>query len=396
MLTMAVPLAPAFAILLGVAAPAAAPVQIENCGSAEFRQEFLAGSHISLAGGIGGCGNTTPSHALVAAGDRVLPCLEAIVHDNGAAIAECPRESMRCRNWAFEIIAAIGTSRAAAFLIPIVRDSSDEDLLLHAVDALGTMRAREAIPVLHARLESGTPRVRALLVWSLGQLRDKEHSADLVAASDGLTPEQLSLALSGFLVLKDPSVVPALRRYVVALPPSERLRRVIEQNVNEIAVVANLHAGIEQMDRGKSRRAESFFRAAINEAEKTGSDRQARMEAIFRLGDLCRRSGRLDEAETLLWRASKEWRGSPPSISKPFDIDIALALTLDARGMSAVSADALANIANVLAAERPAETTGAEARFPELRTVFKRYVPFCRTRALGCEGSFESFFSRRS
>jgi hypothetical protein len=175
------------------------------------------------------------------------------------------------------------------------------------------------------------------------------------------------------------------------------MRRVVEYAVNEIAVVVNVEAGVEQMDQGNVRRAESLFRVAISEAknEKTGSIPQARMEAIYRLGELSRRSGRLDEAETLLGEASENWRKTPPLISTATDIDIARALTLDAKGMSPRSAKALADIAGWLSAERADLVTGAIARFPELQPAFKRYVPYCLSHQLGCEGSFEMFLNRR-
>jgi hypothetical protein len=63
--------------------------------------------------------------------------------------------------------------------------------------------------------------------------------------------------------------------------------------------------------------------------------------------------------------------------------------------MSPRSAEVLTHIAIVLDAERPEETTGVEARFPELRGVFERYVAYCDSQSLGCKEWFERVLSRR-
>jgi hypothetical protein len=369
----------AFGVVVCSVQPALAG--IEDCGSREFHREFLVGSPMEQVERVR-CGLTAPNPRLITAGDRVLRCLAGIVEGRGATFPECRREPKLCRSWAMSAIAAVGTPRAAAILMSVAGSTADADVLIGAAGSLASMHARQAIPILHARLDFEEDRVRAELVTCLGILQAEHHTSELVKTALRLKPEEFYRAIHGFRFLGDPSVVPALRAYVDAMPPSD-LRNTLMSSVNDIGVVANFQAGIEQKNGGILPWAKSFFRAAIAEGERAGRGGAMLGEAYYELGDMYRRDGRMDEAETLFARGADVWRKSLAlGDEKHIDLEIARALARDERGMEPALADKFAYIARLLYPARPERRKEIEARFPELQEAFERYVVYCRTNKL--------------
>lgn len=274
--------------------------------------------------------------------------------------------------------------------------TADPDRLIGAAGALASMHAREAIPILHARLDSGDDRGRAQLVMSLGILHAREYTPELVRTSLGLKPEDFYQAIQGFRFLGDPTVVPALRKYVDAMPASD-MRRLLIGQVHDIGVVANFQAGIEQKNGGNLPWAESFLRAAIDEGEPAGSSAAIVGEAYYELGDMCRRDGRLEEAETLFARAEDVWRESLPlGDGKHLDLEIARTLVRDARGTDVPLVDKFSYFARLLHAARPERRKEIWARFPELRDVFRRYAVFCSDNKLvACQQDLSDYLPER-
>ena len=388
---MLLPLAVAFAFV--TMQPALA--EIDDCGSREFRQAFLAGSPMDPSGEIV-IDYSSPDPRLVKAGDRVLPCLAAIVVEGtGEGLPECRKEPRLCWSWAMGAVTQIGTPRAAGFLLSVAGSTDDPDRLIGAAGSLASMHVREAIPILLARLDSGEGRVRARLVMSLGILKARDCTPELVRTTLGLKPEDFYYAIHGFGFLGDPSVVPALRKYVDAMPATD-MRKSLTAQVNDIAVVANFQAGMEQKNGGVLPWAESFLRAAIAEGEKTGSASPTLAEADYELGDMCRRGGRWDEAETLLAQAADLM---PKFLSlnggKRLDVDIAGALTRDARGANPELARKFSYFARVLHAARPERKKEIWDRFPELRDAFTRYESYCRANKLqACQQDLSEYITR--
>jgi tetratricopeptide (TPR) repeat protein len=341
------------------------------------------------------CGLTSSNPKLVKAGDSVLPCLTDIVEGKSDQIPECRKQSRLCRNWAMRAIDEIGTPRAKAFFMSLAGTSDDADLLIGAAGALANLHVQQAIPILYARLNSENARVRAQLVMSLGILQAREHTADLVRTALGLKPDDFYNAAHGFRFLGDPSVVPALRKYVDAMPPSDRRDFLIGQ-VNDIGVVANFQAGIEQKNAEHRAWAESYFRAAIDEGERAGVRSQTLGDAYYELGDLCRKAARFDEAETMFGRTTELWQGSLPlGNDKRFELEIARALVRDARGMDRDGAKKIAWIARVLHAVRPERRQALESQFPEMRGAFVRYESYCRANKLqGCQQDLSEYVTR--
>lgn len=368
---------------------------IEECESSEFHREFLAGSPMESVEGLE-CGLTSPNRRLVKLGDRVLPCLAGIVEGTGAMFPECRKEPRLCRDWAMRAIAAVGTPRAAAFLMSVAGSTADADVLIGAAGSLASMHARPAIPILHARLDSEEDRVRAELVMSLGILQARDYTSELVKTALRLKPEEFHRAVHGFRFLGDPSVVPALQAYVDAMPPSD-LRNVLMRSVNDIGVVANFQAGIVQKNGGFRPWAESFFRAAIAEGDRAGRGGAVLGEAYYELGDMCRRDGRINEAEALFARAADVWQKSLPlGNGKHVDLEIARALVRDARGTDPALSRKFAWFARLLHAARPERRKEIETRFPELREAFQRYAVYCRTNKLvAYQQDLDRFLSER-
>jgi len=367
---------------------------IEDCSSQEFHSEFIAGSPMEPVQGLR-CGLTSSNPKIVKAGDSVLPCLTDIVEGKSDRFPGCRKQSRLCRNWAMRAIDEIGTPRAKAFFMSLAGTSDDTDLLIGAAGALANLHVRQAIPVLYARLNSENARVRAQLVMSLGILQAREFTADLVRTALGLKPDDFYNAAHGFRFLGDPSVVPALRKYVDAMPPSDR-RNFLMGQVNDIGVIANFQAGIEQKDAEHQAWAESCFRAAIDEGERAGVRSQTLGDAYYELGELCRKAARFDEAETMFERAMGIWQGPRPLGSeKQFELEIARALVRDARGMDRDAARKVAWLARVLHAVRPERRKELESEFPKLRDVFVRYESYCRANKLqGCQQDLSEYVTR--
>jgi tetratricopeptide (TPR) repeat protein len=273
--------------------------------------------------------------------------------------------------------------------------SDDADLLTGAAGALANLHARQAIPILYARLNSEDARVRAQLVMSLGILQAREHTADLVRTTLGLKPDDFYNAIHGFRFLGDPSVIPALRNYVDSMPPSD-MRNSLMGQVHDIGVLANFQAGVEQKNAEHRAWAESYFRAAIDEGERAGARSQMLGDAYYELGDLCRRAARFDEAETMFGRATDVWQKPQPIGSeKQFDLEIARALVRDAKGMDPETAKTFAYLARVLHAVRAERRQEPESQFPELRDAFARYEAYCRANKLqGCQQDLSEYLTR--
>jgi hypothetical protein len=371
-----------------------AMADITDCASQEFRREFIADSPMEPVQGLR-CGLTSANPKIVKAGDSVLPCLAGIVEGNGNQFPECRKQSQLCRSWAMRAINEIGTPRAKAFFMSLAGTSDDADLLMWAAGALANLHVRQAIPILYARLDFKDARVRARIVSSLGVLQAREHTAELVKTTLRLKPDDFYNAAHGFRFLGDPSVVPALRKYVDAMPPSDR-RNFLMGQVNDIGVIANFQAGIEQRNAEHRAWAESYFRAAIDEGERAGVSSQTLGDAYYELGDLCRKAARLDEAETMFGRTAELWQGSLPlGNDKRFELEIARALVREAKGMDRDGAKKVAWIARVLHAARPERRQELESQFPELRGAFGRYESYCRSNKLqGCQQDLSEYVTR--
>jgi hypothetical protein len=367
---------------------------IETCSSQEFHREFIAGSPMEpVQGVLADWRSSNPK--LIKAGDTVLACLTDIVVGNSDQIPECRKQQRLCRNWAMRAIDEIGTPHAKAFFMTLAGSSDDSDLLIGAAGALANLHVQQAIPILYARLNSEDAQVRTQLVMFLGILQAREHTADLVKITLGLKPEDFYRAIHGFRFLGEPSVVPALRKYVGSMPPSD-LRKILMDQVRDIGIVANLQAGIEQKSAGHRAWAESFFRAAIDEGERGGATSQLLGDAYYELGDICRRNARFDEAETMFGRATEVWKTSQPLGSdKRFELEIARALTRDSRGMNPETAAKFAYIARVLHAVHVERRQELESNFSELRDVFTRYESYCRIHKLqGCQQDLSEYVTR--
>jgi hypothetical protein len=387
------PLLIALSVALVAVHPALA--DIEDCGSREFHREFLVGSPMEPVEGPT-CGLTSPNPTLVKAGDRVLPCLAAIVEGTGPQFPECRKDPKMCRSWAMGTIAASRTSRAASFLMSLAGSTSDSDRLIGAASFLASMHAQQAVPILFARLNSGDDRVRTQLVMSLGVLQARDHKADLVRTTLGLKPEDFYRAIHGFRFLGEPSVVPALQKYVDAMPASN-MRTLLIGQVNEIGIVANFQAGMEQKNGGILPWSESFLRAAIDDGERTGARSQLVGEAYYELGEICRKDGRLDEAEALFARAAVGMRTSlSPSDGKSVDLEIARALVRDARGTDPLLVSKFCWFSRLLQLAQPERKKEVWARFPELRDAFERYALYCRANKLqGCQRDLNDYLPYR-
>lgn len=369
---------------------------IEDCGSREFREAFLAGSPMG-PDKENIIDWTSPDPRLVKAGDGVLPCLAGIVVDGmGPGLPECRKEPRLCWNWAMRAVAEIGTPRAVGFLLSVAGSTDDADRLIGAAGSLASLHVREAIPILLARLDSGEDRVRARLVMSLGILQVRDHTPELLRTTLGLKPEDFYYAIHGFRFLGDPSVVPALRKYVDAMPASD-MRKLLTAQVNDIGVVANFQAGIEQKNGGVLPWAKSFFRAAIAEGERAGSSAPMVGEAYYELGDMCRKDGQLDEADALLARAADVMRISLAlGDGKHLDVEIARALVRDAKGREPALADKFAYFARLLHAAQPERRKEVWARFPEMRDAFERYALYCRANKLeACQRDLNDYLPYR-
>jgi hypothetical protein len=293
-------------------------------------------------------------------------------------------------------IAASRTSRAASFLMSLAGSTADTDRLIGAAASLANMHVRQAIPILFARLKSEDDRVRTQLVMSLGVLQAKDHTADLLRTTLSLKPDDFYRAIHGFRFLGEPSVVPALRKYVDAMPAAS-MRKLLMGQVNEIGVVANFQAGMEQKNAGILPWSESFLRAAIDEGERSGSRSQMVGEAYYELGNMCRRDGRLDEAETLLARAAEVWHQSLPlGDGQHIDLEIARALVRDARGTDRLLVDKFSWFARLLHLAQPERKKEVWAQFPELRDAFERYALYCRANKLeACQRDLNDYLPYR-
>ena len=384
-------------LALALALVAIRPVMadIADCGSQEFHREFIAGSLMDPVEGPT-CGMTSPNPTLVKAGDRVLPCLAAIVEGTGPAFPECRKDPRTCQSWAMGTIAASRTSRAASFLMSLAGSTPDADWLIGAAAALANMHVRQAIPILFARLNSEDDRVRTQLVMSLGVLQAREHTADLLKTTLGLKPDDFSRAIHGFRFLGEPSVVPALHKYVDAMPASN-MRNLLMGQVSEIGVVTNFQAAIEQKTGGILPWSESFLRAAIDEGERATNGSPKLGEAYYELGDICRRDGRLEEAEALFARAADTMRTAlAPNADKSVDLEIGRALVRDARGTDPLLIRKFCWFARLLHLAQPARKQTVWAQFPELRDAFERYALYCRANKLeACQRDLNDYLPYR-
>lgn len=383
------------ALVLSLVALRPVMADITDCGSQEFQREFIAGSPMEPAQGPQ-CGLTSSNPNVVRAGDSVLPCLTEIVGGKSNKIPECRNQMRPCQNWAMRAINEIGTPRAKAFFMSLAGTTNDDELLTGAAGALANLHVRQAIPILFARLNSEDDRVRTQLVMSLGVLQARDHTADLVRTTLGLKPEDFYRAIHGFRFLGEPSVVPALQKYVDALPPSN-MRNLLVAQVHEIGVVANFQAGIDQKNAGILPWSESFLRAAIDEGERAASRSQTLGEAYYELGDICRRDGRLDEAETLFARtADAMGTALSPNADRSVDLEIARALVRDARGTDPLLIRRFCWFARLLHLAQPQRTTTVWARFPELREAFERYALYCRANKLeACQQDLNDYLPYR-
>jgi HEAT repeat protein len=107
--------------------------------------------------------------------------------------------------------------------IPAVRAAAsnaqlDADVRGHAVEALGVMEAREAVPDLVALLSDGSPEVRYWAAYSLGQIGDAAAVPALermAAEDDAVLPHDRSLeqeALDALALIRERLARPARRK----------------------------------------------------------------------------------------------------------------------------------------------------------------------------------------
>ncbi len=389
------PLTGRLALALAVVAIRPVMADITDCGSQEFQREFIAGSPMEPVQ-VPQCGLTSSNPNIVKGGDGVLPCLTEIVGGKSSQIPECRKQLRLCQNWAMRAINEIGTPRAKAFFMSLAGTTDEAELLTGAAGALANLHVREAIPILFARLNSEDDRVRTQLVMSLGVLQARDHTADLVRTTLGLKPEDFYRAIHGFRFLGKPSVVPALRKYVDAMPPSN-MRNLLMGQVHDIGIVANFQAGIEQKNAGILPWSESFLRAAIDEGERAASRSPMLGEAYYELGDICRRDGRLDEAETLFARAADAMHTAlAPNDGRSVDLEIARALVGDARGTDPLLIRKFCRFARLLHVAQPERKKTVWARFPELRDAFERYALYCRANKLeACQQDLNDYLPYR-
>jgi len=108
-------------------------------------------------------------------------------------------------------IYALGEAGGEKVLAPLVYCASrpEEDLKGAAIDVLGSLTHRSAMPVLLDKLKDGNSGIRARAIRALGNFRDKAvipHLLPFLFAGDGLTDIEAALALAktGAASLEEP------------------------------------------------------------------------------------------------------------------------------------------------------------------------------------------------
>src|SRR5215510_3475671 len=103
------------------------------CTSPAFREVFLDGAPVTVHEDY-----TSLSPALLAYGDRAIPCLKSIVDGkaHNLGIIECDANPPGCRSWAVGAIGKIGTPTAKRYLIDFLGRSKAADLLKGAALSL--------------------------------------------------------------------------------------------------------------------------------------------------------------------------------------------------------------------------------------------------------------------
>jgi hypothetical protein len=210
-------------LLLPCFAAAASP-NGELCTSPAFREAFLDGAPVTVHEDY-----TSLSPALLAYGDRAIPCLKTIVagraHDLG--IAKCEANPAGCRSWALGAIGKIGTPTAKKYLIDFLGRSKDPHLLKGAALSLANLRADEARPALLTLLKHPDIEVRGTAVLALGVIGNRDDFDAMLAATLSLPPRGVYTGAMGLVKLGDPRAIQPLEDRLKATTDPEE-RRAIE------------------------------------------------------------------------------------------------------------------------------------------------------------------------
>lgn len=180
--------------------------QTEFCTSDEFRKAFLAGQQGIIID------YTNPSPRLVAYGNTIVPCLQAIAEDGGSVfgIEGCLKNSRECRTWALSTLKAIATPTARNYLLTYAKATDDDYLRRAAIGALGSLRDRAARSYLLELLDHDDPELRAASIVALGAIGDSEDFQPMLQAALTLPNEELHLGIHGLRIMGNPTAIERL------------------------------------------------------------------------------------------------------------------------------------------------------------------------------------------
>jgi hypothetical protein len=283
-------------ILLSVAAFAvAARTSVhgneELCRSAEFKEAFLDGQKGLVID------STRPSPRLVAYGKSVLPCLGAIAEKGGSvfSIQGCLEQTHDCRTWALGAIRMIGTPEARAYLSKYLGTTSEKDLRLATIGALGALKEQSARSRLLGLLTDPDTDVRAEAIVALGAIGEKDDYRGMREAAVLLPDNAFYRSLHGFRILGDPRALEDLKprvqtiadptiRLAVAMTLESWRTSIADEAQTLMALRSKRGEDLYKAIQGCQGQSEEL-RAALFESLRS-EDPRARAESIAALGKM--------------------------------------------------------------------------------------------------------------
>lgn len=137
------------------------------------------------------------------------------------------------RDDAYEALVARGSEATAAFLWALQYQSNSEDTwslaVRRAIEGLGRLRAREAVPHLLARVAGGDWIARLKAIWALGEIGDREAIRPLIPCLGQRQPASQSL---GSVAMSSPGGMKVIRWTV---PVHGEARSVFKVRTCEVA-----------------------------------------------------------------------------------------------------------------------------------------------------------------
>lgn len=206
------------AVLIALVPPAAANgVAAPNlCQSEKFRTAF--------ADGLDSIDQPTVSHDLIALGDAVIPCLEAVAREGGRSLGltKCETNDSVCRTWAVRALAGIKTGTAEKALVRMLNEGWSGQQLYAVLSAIVIRHPAMARAALLKTLGSPDSRARSWATLALGAVGQRDDFDAMVRCARGLPTTELARVARAFEFLGDPRAVPVLRELASTLPENSR------------------------------------------------------------------------------------------------------------------------------------------------------------------------------